>query len=116
MVAIGEAGNGATGYGNLPSMFSVFQSTNWWIDTRANVHVYADISMFSSYQIVYDSSILMGNESYASIRSVGTVDLKFTLGKIVQLRNVQNISTMNKNLVSGSFLCRDGFKVVLESN
>ena len=24
--------------------------------------------------------------------------------------------TMNKNLVSGSLLCRDGFKVVLESN
>jgi hypothetical protein len=34
----------------------------------------------------------------------------------VQLRNVQHVPTMNKNLVSGSLLCRDGFKVVLESN
>jgi hypothetical protein len=58
----------------------------------------------------------MGNGSHASVRGVGTVDLKFTLGKIVQLRNVQNVPTMNKNLVSGSLLYRDGFKVILESN
>ncbi|KAK1603707.1 hypothetical protein QYE76_027380 [Lolium multiflorum] len=50
------------------------------------------------------------------VRGVGTVDLKFTSGKIVQLSNVQHIPTMNKNLVSSSLLCRDGFKVVLESN
>ena len=69
-------------------MFLVFQSTNLWIDTGINVHVCADISMFSSYQVVYDSSVLMGNGSHASIRGIGTVDLKFTSGKIVQLRNV----------------------------
>jgi hypothetical protein len=34
----------------------------------------------------------------------------------MQLRNMQHVSTMNKYLVSGSFVCRDGFKVVLESN
>lgn len=40
------------------------------------------------------------------------VDLKLTLGKIVQLKNVQHVSTINKNLVSGPF----GFRAVLESN
>jgi len=44
------------------------------------------------------------------------VDLKFTSGKIVQLRNVQHVPTIRKNLVSVSLLLRDGFKVVLESN
>lgn len=44
------------------------------------------------------------------------VDLKFTSGKIVRLRNVMHVPSMNKYLVSGSLLCRDGFKVVLESN
>ena len=104
------------GYGNLSTVLSVFQSPCWWIDTGANVHVCADISMFTSYQIARDSSVLIGNGSHASVRGVGTVDLKFTSGKIVQLRNVQHVPTMNKNLVSGSLLCRDGFKVVLESN
>jgi hypothetical protein len=34
----------------------------------------------------------------------------------VQLKNMQHVSSVDKNLVSGSLLCRDGFKVVLESN
>jgi hypothetical protein len=34
----------------------------------------------------------------------------------VQLKNVQHVPSINKNLVSGSLLCRDGFKVVIESN
>ena len=29
---------------------------------------------------------------------------------------MQHVPTINKNLVSGSLLCKDGFKVVLESN
>jgi hypothetical protein len=58
----------------------------------------------------------MGNESHASVRGVSTVDLKFTSGKIVQLKNVQHVPTICKNLVSFSLLLRDGFTVVLESN
>jgi hypothetical protein len=58
----------------------------------------------------------MGNGSHASVCGIGTVDLKFSSGKIMQLRNMQHVPSMNKNLVSGSLLCRDGFKVVLESN
>jgi hypothetical protein len=59
---------------------------------------------------------MMGNGSHASVRGVGMVYLKLTSGKIMQLKNVQHVTSINKNLVSGSLLCRDGFKVVLESN
>jgi hypothetical protein len=72
--------------------------------------------MFTSYQDTRDSSVLMGNGSHASVHGVGMVDLKFTSRNSVQLRNVHHIPSMNKNHVSGSLLCRDGFKVVLESN
>ena len=42
------------GYGNyLPSVFSVFQSNDWGIDTGANIHVCTDISMFSSVDAVF---------------------------------------------------------------
>jgi hypothetical protein len=58
----------------------------------------------------------MGNGSHASVRGVSTVDLKFTSGKIMYLKNMQHVPSMNKNLVSSSLLCRDAFKVVLESN
>ena len=60
--------------------------------------------------------MLMENGSHASVCGVGTIDLKFTSGKIVKMKNVQHVPTINKNLVSGSLPCKDGFKVVLESN
>jgi hypothetical protein len=59
---------------------------------------------------------MMGNESHASVHGVNMVNLKLTSEKIVQLKNVQHVPSINKNLFSGSLLFRDGFKVVLESN
>jgi hypothetical protein len=78
--------------------------------------VCSDASLFSSYQVIRDSSMMMGNVSHASVHGVGPVDLKLTSGKIVQLKNVQHVPSINKNLFSSSLLCRDGFKLVLESN
>jgi hypothetical protein len=110
------ATNADDGYGSIPTVLSVFQSPSWWLDTGANIHVCADVSLFSSYQLLQGSSVLMGNRSHASVHGVGTIDLKFTSGKIVPLKNVQHVPTIRKNLVSVSLLLRDGFKVVLESN
>ena len=107
----------AGGYGNfLPTIFSVCHSPDWWIDTGANIHVCADVSLFSSYQVRRTSSLLMGNGARAHVRGVGTVDLKLTSGKTVQLRNVHYVPSIRKNLISGSLLCRDGYKLVFESN
>jgi hypothetical protein len=94
----------------------MFQSPSWWVNICANIHVCTDISLFSSYQGLQGSFVLMGNVSHASVRCVGTVDLKFTSRKIVQLKNMQHVPTIRKNLVSVSLLLRDKFKVVLESN
>jgi hypothetical protein len=105
-----------SGYGILPTILSVCHSPNWWIDIGANVHICSDISMFSSYQVTRTSTVLMGTDSHATVRGVGTVDLKFTSGKTMCLKNMHHVSSINKNLVSGSLLCRDGYKIVFESN
>jgi hypothetical protein len=34
----------------------------------------------------------------------------------VQLKNVHHVPSIKKNLISGSLLCRDGYKLVFESN
>ena len=48
-MVISEPG-GTSGYGNLlPTGLSVLCSPEWWMDTGANIHVCADISLFSSY-------------------------------------------------------------------
>ena len=85
------------------------------MDTGANIHVCADISLFSSYQVGRSSS-LMGNGARAAVCGVGTIDLKLTLGKTVQLKNVHHVPSIRKNLISVSLLCRDGFKLVFKSN
>ena len=115
-VVIGDTDMKDAGYGIFPTILSVCHSPDWLIDTGANVHVCGDISMFSSYQTAGTSTVLMGNGSSASVRGVGTVNLKFTSGKIVRLKNMHYVPSVNKNLVSRSLLCRDGYKLVFDSN
>ena len=87
-MVISEAG-GTSEYSNLlPAVLSVFCSPEWWVDTGANIHVCADASLFSSYQVGGTASLLMGSRSHARVLGIGTVNLKFTSGKTVQLKNV----------------------------
>jgi hypothetical protein len=87
-MVVSSSEGGTSRYDNLPYVLSVFQFTTWWLDSGVNVHVCSDVSLFSSYQVAQDSSVMMENGSYAFVHGVGTVDLKLTLGKIVQLKNV----------------------------
>jgi hypothetical protein len=73
-----NARDGTSGYGNLPYVLSVFQSTTWWSYSGANVHMCSDVSLFSSYQVTWDSFVMMGNGSHASVYGVGIIDLKLT--------------------------------------
>jgi hypothetical protein len=99
----------------LPTAFSVCHSPDWWVDTGANIHVRADVSLFSFYQVGRASSLLMGNGARAAVCGVGAVDLKLTLEKNMQLKNVHHVPSI-KNLISDSMLCRDSYKLVFESN
>ena len=84
-----EADGGTSGYGNsLPTVLLVCHTPDWWVNKGANIHVCADISLFSSYQVGRTSSLLMGNGAGAVVCGAGTVDLKLTLEKIVQLKNM----------------------------
>jgi len=77
-----ETDAGAFEYGNL-SAFAVCSSPDWWVDTGANIHVCADKSLFSFYQVGRSGALLMGNSARAGVHGVGTVDLKLTSGKTV---------------------------------
>jgi hypothetical protein len=76
-----KTGDRTIRYGNLLYVLLVFQSTTWWLDSGANVHVCSDASLLSSYHVTHDSSVMNENESLPSIHGVGTVDLKLTLRK-----------------------------------
>jgi hypothetical protein len=82
-VVFGDTEMKDAGYGIFPTILSVCHSPEWWIDTGASIYVCADLSIFCSYQVTRAGSMLMGNSSRASVQGVGTVNLKFTLGKTV---------------------------------
>jgi len=116
-MVVSEAKGGTSRYGNsLHTVLSVCHSPEWWMDTGANINVCADACLFSSYQAGGTGALLMENGSHAHVLGAGTVVLKFTSGKTVLLKNMQHVPSSRKNLVSSSQMCRDGFKIVLESN
>jgi hypothetical protein len=58
------------------------------MNSGANIHVCANVSLFTSCQVGGTGALLMGNGSHTCVLGVGTVVLKFTLGKTVLLKHV----------------------------
>jgi hypothetical protein len=102
-MVVSKAEGGTSRYENsLSIVLSVCHSPEWWVDTRTNINVCTNASLFSSYQVIVTGALLMGNGSHARVLDVGTIILKFISGKTVLLKNVQHVSSIKKNLVSGS--------------
>ena len=73
--------------------------------------------MFSTYNPVGDGEkIFMGNSSTSMVEGNGKVVLKMTTGKYLTLKDVLHVLDIQKNLVSGSLLSKNGFKLVFESD
>ncbi|RVW71217.1 Retrovirus-related Pol polyprotein from transposon TNT 1-94 [Vitis vinifera] len=88
----------------------------WWYDTCATVHVTYDKSLFKTFEDAKgDQEVQMGNEGKSKVLGKGTIEVAFTSGKKVTLKNVLYVPDMNKNLVSGDLLGKPGIKAVFES-
>ena len=84
-------------------------SEGWWVDTGASCHVCHDRAMFSTYTAVEDQKVLLGDSHTTKVAGVGNVEIKFTSGKTVILKDVLHTPEMRKNLVSGYLLNKVGF-------
>ena len=63
-----------------------------------------------------DEKLYMGNSSTSKVEGVGKIALKMTSEKIMTLMNVLHVPDVRKNLVSGSLLSKNGFKLVFVSD
>lgn len=98
------------------NMAAATKSFDWWLDSGATIHVCNDRTLFSTYAEEKDGqSVLMGNHDAIKVVGKGSVELQFTSGKKLLLKNVFHVPEIRKNLVSASLLCKNGLKVVLES-
>ncbi|KAA0042920.1 pol polyprotein [Cucumis melo var. makuwa] len=95
----------------------VGNSKEWWVDTGATRHICANKNMFTSYVSVSNGEqLFMGNSFTSKVKAQGKVILKMTSRKELTLNNVLHVPDIRKNLVSGSLLSKNGFKLVFVSD
>ncbi|KAK2429298.1 putative mitochondrial protein [Trifolium repens] len=81
----------------------------WWLDTGASRHVCYDRAMFKSYTRAEDKKVLLGDSHTTNVAGIGDVELNFTSGKTLILKDVMHTPEIRKNLVSGYLLNKAGF-------
>ncbi|GKD10820.1 hypothetical protein Tco_1190505, partial [Tanacetum coccineum] len=85
-------------------------SEGWWVDCKATIQVCYDRSMFKTYTVTFeDKKVLLGDHHTTNVVGIGNVELKFTSGKMVILKDVMHTPEMRMNLVSGYLLNKAGF-------
>ena len=95
----------------------VGNTKEWWVDTGATRHICSNKWMFSTYKPVeQNEELFMGNSSSSKVEGRGKVILKMTSGKELTLNDVLHMPDIRKNLVSGSLLSKNSFKLVFVSD
>lgn len=84
-------------------------SEGWWLDTGSSIHVCNDRAMFKTYTAADNKKVLLGDAHTTIVAGIGDVELKFTSGKTLILKDVKHTPEIRKNLVSGFLLNKAGF-------
>uniref|UniRef100_A0A2N9EDW1 Retrovirus-related Pol polyprotein from transposon TNT 1-94-like beta-barrel domain-containing protein n=1 Tax=Fagus sylvatica TaxID=28930 RepID=A0A2N9EDW1_FAGSY len=104
-------------YFDFKMMDNQKNSSEWWYDSGATIHVCNNKMLFKEYVEAGNGlEVLMGNHNTAKVLGTGTVELILSSGKKLKLTNVYHVPDIKKNLVSASLLSKNGVKAVLESD
>ncbi|KAA0052337.1 ty1-copia retrotransposon protein [Cucumis melo var. makuwa] len=90
---------------------------DWILDTEASRQFCTNRELLHDYEDTADGECVF-MENSATIGVIGKVNviLKLTSGKTLSLSNVLYVTSLRRNLVSGSLLNRAGLKIVLEAS
>jgi hypothetical protein len=81
----------------------------WWIDIGATRHICYERAMFKTYTPAENKKVRMGNAHTSDVAGIIDVELKFSFGKTLILKDVMHVHDIRKNLVSGFLLNKVGF-------
>ncbi|GAU39727.1 hypothetical protein TSUD_144940 [Trifolium subterraneum] len=88
----------------------------WSIDTGATRHVCYERDVFKTYTPAKNKKVQMVNAHISDVAGIGDVELKFTSGKTLILKDVMHFPNMRKNLVYGFLLNKVGFSQTIGTN
>ena len=89
---------------------------DWWIDTRDNIHICSDQSLFFTYQVSSRETVTLQDNVVLHVLRIGRINLKLTSEKNLALQDVHYVSEIRRKLINESLLVQQGYKLVFESN
>ena len=77
-----------------PKLFVIYEPHYWIVDTRVNMHVCVDKSLFVSYQPVYGRTVMLRDLTTANVIGKGFGEQKFLSKKVLTLYKIKNVPTI----------------------
>ncbi|KAG8475529.1 hypothetical protein CXB51_032298 [Gossypium anomalum] len=90
-------------------------SKEWILDSGCTFHISPNRDWFTTYEIVSEGVVLMGNNASCKITGVGTIKVKMFDGVVRTLSDVRHVPELKRNLILLSTPDSKGYRYITES-
>ncbi|KAG8482499.1 hypothetical protein CXB51_024054 [Gossypium anomalum] len=90
-------------------------SEEWILDSGCTFHMSPNRDWFTTYEIVSEGVVLMGNNASCKIAGVGTIKVKMFDGVVRTISDVRHVPELKRNLISLSTLDSKGYRYTAET-